>query len=99
MTSDRQLSRPGAISAELRPYVDRHETEEMDRLGEHLTSVRPRPRPAFRSELRAQLTREGAIRDAWRPKRLRVLVASYLASGLVLLAAAGIGLTGVGPLA
>ena len=97
MSDDEKTIRQGGLSDELRPYVDRHEAEEIDRLGEHLLAERPRPRPAFRAELRARLSAKAPAREQWRPKRLGVLVASYLGSGFALLAVAALGLTGAGP--
>lgn len=99
MSEDRPTTSKGGISDELRPYVDRHEAEAIDRVGERLLSERQRPRPAFRAELRAQLSAKAPAREQWRPKRLRVLVAAYLGSGLTLLAVAAVGLSGAGPLA
>jgi hypothetical protein len=89
---------PGGISDELRPYVDRSEAEGIDRVGERLEAARPIPRAAFRAELRARLGRLGTAEPRWRPRHLGRLVAAYVGSGLLLLAVAGIGLAGVGPL-
>jgi hypothetical protein len=89
------MSRNGGISDELRPYVDRGEVEAFDRLGQRLRTERPVPRAAFRAELRERLS---GMRMPWRPQRLRLAVAVYAASGFLLLASAGLGLTGAGPL-
>jgi hypothetical protein len=99
MTEDHTTSRPGGVSDELRPYVDRSEAESIDQVAARLERERPRPRPAFRSELRARLDRRASERPVWRPRRLRVLVGAYLGSGLLLMGIAAIGLAGVGPLA
>jgi hypothetical protein len=96
---ERQPSRPGGISDELRPYVDRDEAAGIDRLGERLLTERPFPRAAFRAELRARLRERASARPAWRPRHLRRLVAAYVGSGLLLLVIAAIGLAGAGPLA
>lgn len=88
----------GGLSDELRPYVDHWEAEAIDRLGERLQAERQLPRPAFRSELRARL---GELQHSrpWRPRRLKLAVAGYVCSGLLLLAVAAIGLAGAGPFA
>jgi hypothetical protein len=90
------MSERDRISRELRPYVDRGEAEGIDRVGERLQVERPVPRAGFRAELRARLAAAPAL---WRPRRLRLTVAAYLASGLVLLAVAALGLAGAGLLA
>lgn len=99
MSDDHSATRPGGISDELRPYVDRGEADAVDRLGERLVTERPVPRPAFRAELRARLSRRTPEQPAWQPRRLRGLVTAYVGSGLLLLGVAAIGLAGAGPLA
>jgi hypothetical protein len=98
MTTDSGNNRPAGISDELRPYIDSHEIEGIDGIGEALKGERPLPRPAFRSELRALLSSREQERVGWRPRRLGVLVAAYLGSSVLLLAIAAIGLAGAGPL-
>jgi hypothetical protein len=98
MTTDSGNNRPAGVSDELRPYVDSHEIEGIDRVGERLQSDRPLPRPAFRAELRALLSSREEEPVGWRPQRLGVLVAAYLGSSLLLLGIAAIGLAGAGPL-
>lgn len=88
----------GGVSDELRPYVDRHESDAIDRLGERLNRERPLAPAAFRSELRRRLASSPVGPATWHPRRLRLLVAACLASGLLLLGAAAIGLAGGGPL-
>jgi hypothetical protein len=90
------VSGRGGISDELRPYVDRGEAEAIDRIGERLEAERPNPRAGFRAELKARLASAPA---SWRPQRLRLAVAAYLGSGLLLLAVAALGVGGAGPLA
>jgi hypothetical protein len=90
------MSERGGISHELRPYVDRGEADVIDRIGDRLQAERPVPRAAFRAVLRKRLASAPA---SWRPRRLRLTVAAYLASGLVLLVVAALGLAGTGPLA
>ena len=97
---ERDTSHRDGISDELRPYVDRSEAEGIDLIGERLLAERPAPRAAFRAALHAHLAElVGSRRIAWRPRRLRALVAAYAGSGAVLLAIAAIGLAGAGPLA
>jgi IS5 family transposase len=93
-------TRRDRMSDELRPYVDRSEAEAIDRIAERLLAERPAPRAAFRAALNARLLElAGSRGTAWRPRRLRALVAAYAGSGVALLAIAAIGLAGVGPLA
>jgi hypothetical protein len=87
---------PGGISRELRPYVDRGEAEPIDRIGQRLQNERPVPGAGFRATLGARLA---LAPTSWRPRRLRLTVAAYLASGLLLLALAALGLADAGPLA
>ena len=90
------------ISDELRPYVDREEGEALDRIAWRLEETDPEPpSAAFRSELRSHLVElQGRqIRTVWRPRSLRLAVASYVGSGLALLAIAALGVAGSGPLA
>ena len=90
--------RRAGIADELRPYVDRHETEGINALGERLRDGRPIPRAAFRAALRATLSAGAPALSDWRPRRLRLLVACYVGCGCVLLGVAAIGLAGAGPL-
>jgi hypothetical protein len=89
------VSERGGISHELRPYVDRGEADAIDRIGKRLTGERPVPTASFRAELKRRLA---SAPTEWRPRRLRLTVAAYFASGLLLLAIAALGLMGSGPL-
>ena len=91
--------RAGGVGDELRPYIDEPEVQAINHVGERLASERPIPRAAFRSALRASLSEDTSARPAWRPRHLRVLVATYTGCGLLLLGVAAIGLAGGGPLA
>jgi hypothetical protein len=87
------------ISHELRPYVDSADAERVDEIADRLIERRPRPRPAFRSELRAQLTQaEARGYGGWRPKNLRAAILAFSASGVALLTIAAVGVAGAGPL-
>jgi hypothetical protein len=66
-----------------------------DDLEELLFNERPRPTPAFRSAVRRRLL--GSVKN--RPARVRGLIFSYAASGMLLLAVAALGVAGAGPLA
>jgi hypothetical protein len=84
---------------ELRPYVDRGEAEGLDELADRLERERPVPRAGFRAELKADLIEAERARPVpWRPRHLGRLVAGYCGAGSALLAVAGLGLTGSGPL-
>ncbi|MGI9557920.1 MAG: hypothetical protein ACR2N5_08270 [Solirubrobacterales bacterium] len=85
------------ISDELRPYLDRAEAAEIDQVGELLDRTDPDPPPAaFRAELRARLVEleDQQPSSGWRPRRLGLAVASYVGSGLILLAIAATGAVG-----
>ena len=60
-----------------------------------LLDERPRPTPAFRSEVRSRLL-TGARN---RPAQVRALIFSYATGGALLLAVAALGVAGSGPLA
>jgi hypothetical protein len=76
------------------PGIPAGERDELDRLASRLVAERPVPRPAFRGELRR------SIATTTTPARsLRLRVATYLASGVALLAVATLGVNDVGPLA
>jgi hypothetical protein len=64
-------------------------------LVEGLRARRPLPRREFADDLRTHLLQAQA--RVRRPKRLRLLVAAYLACGAVLLVLAAVGASGGGP--
>jgi hypothetical protein len=82
----------------LDPGLAPGEREELGRLARRLEGERPVPRPAFRGGLRRRLLAQLGQAPS-RPRRLRLLVTAYTASGLALLAFAAIGLVGAGPFA
>jgi hypothetical protein len=90
---------PGGISDELRPYVNRGESEHLNRVGEWLRSRHPIPSAGFRAELHGRLSTLVDQERRWRPRRLRLVAAAYIGCGLALMAGAAIGLAGTGPLA
>lgn len=61
-----------------------------------LEAERPVPHAGFRGELRRRLV---TASTAARPRRIRMLVAAYGGSGLMLLVVAAIGVAGAGPFA
>lgn len=63
---------------------------------QRLLSERPVPRAAFRGELRRLLSADAR---AERPARLRMWIAAYALSGVLLLSVAAAGIAGAGPLA
>jgi hypothetical protein len=75
------------------PTLPDDEREELDRLAQRLVAQRPLPAPAFRGELRRRIVAQRP------PRRLRLRVGAYLASGTALLAVATLGVLNVGPLA
>jgi hypothetical protein len=77
--------------------LDPGERAELSVMAERLLAMRPVPRAAFRGELRRSLLGRGAAPA--RPRWLRARVTAYVVSGAALLAIAGIGAAGAGPLA
>jgi hypothetical protein len=67
----------------------------IDDFQDKLIDERPRPTPAFRSEVRSRLLRSAKSR----PAQVRTLIFSYAAAGTLLLAVAALGVAGAGPLA
>jgi hypothetical protein len=81
--------------------ADAHGSQQraLERIARRLEDERPVPRAGFRGELRRRLEAMGPPVTSWRPARLRVQVAAYLASGAFLIGVAAVGLAGIGPLA
>jgi hypothetical protein len=79
--------------------IPEEEREDLVILGGRLIGSRPAPRAAFRAELRQRLGLSSGHVSAPRPERLRVLIASYVGSGLLLLGVGAVGLAGFGPFA
>ena len=76
------------ISAELRPFVDRSEADEIDRVADRLRDGRPTPDPAFRASLGQALAARSARTGAsLTGPRLRLAVLGLAGSGTVLLVA------------
>jgi hypothetical protein len=71
--------------------------EETPDIERRLELERPVPRPLFRGELRRSLMSAARTRPE-PPRRLRLAIAGYAASGALLLAIAAVGLAGAGPL-
>jgi hypothetical protein len=67
-------------------------------LEQRLHDQRPLPHPGFRSMLRNRLLTHAGTAPM-RPRRLRLLIATYASGGLMLLAFAAVGVLGAGPLA
>ena len=72
------------------------ENRSIEDFEDRLLEERPRPTPAFRSEMRRRLLSGGARK---RPAQLRALIFSYATGGTLLLAVAALGVAGAGPLA
>ena len=70
---------------------------EFDDIERKLDAERPVPRPAFRGNLRRSLMSAARVRPE-PPRRLRLAIAAYAGTGLLLLAIAAVGLAGAGPL-
>ncbi len=70
------------ISAELRPFVDRSEAEEIDAVAERLRAERPEPDPEFRAALgRALAGHRSPLVERLTGGRLRLTVAALGGSG------------------
>lgn len=93
------MSERHEIRHELEPGVERLQVRALERVAHRLEDERPVPRAAFRGDLRRHLEVLGPAATRWRPARLRLQVATYVASGVALLAVAGLGLAGAGPFA
>ena len=96
------MQTPDEIRRDLPPEMEKSENEALVGLGMRLQMQRPIPNPAFRGDLRRRLL--GTSNDPGETlqpsaRMIRVRVASYLASGLLLLTIAALGLTGAGPFA
>jgi len=94
------MESPEDIRRDLPPDLDRSETEPLVALGLRLQAQALVPAPTFRGALRRKLL--GAERQrvaAISPSVARILAASYVTSGLLLLAIAAAGLVGSGPFA
>jgi hypothetical protein len=70
----------------------------MSELDDRLRSERPAPRAAFRGALRRRLLSMSA-EGVGQPRQLRLLIAAYGATGVVLLLVAVAGALGAGPFA
>jgi hypothetical protein len=71
---------------------------EVEDLSMRLVAERPVPSAGFRARLRRRLLTAGAATGP-RPGRVRLMIAAYAGSGLLLLAVAAIGVAGAGPFA
>jgi hypothetical protein len=84
------------------PFPDRglaaERSPQLSDLARRLERERPSPRAGFRAGLRARLLRSAGERALVRG-RLRLRVAAYASSGIILLAIAALGVVGAGPLA
>jgi hypothetical protein len=83
---------------ELDPEIPDAERKSLARVAALLASDRPVPSAGFRGRLRRDLV-AGAPKPFWRPRRLKLTIGAYAASGLVLLLLAAIGVAGAGPFA
>jgi hypothetical protein len=72
------------------------DADELRETARMLQAARPLPSPAFRGELRRRLKAAGALRPA---RGLRAKALSFGVAGVLLLALAGAGVAGSGPLA
>jgi hypothetical protein len=74
------------ISAELRPFVDRAEADEIDAVAERLRDARPHPDPEFREGLgRALSGRRSPVLESLTGGRLRLTIAGLGTSGVALI--------------
>lgn len=87
------------LLGDLEPGLDADEAGDLVRMGERLRQERPVPRAAVRGDLRRHLLLRAPGSARARPRRLRLVVAGYLATGAVLLLVAALGAVGSGPLA
>ena len=94
------MQTPEETRRDLPPDLDEFEREELVALAMRLQTQSPVPDPSFRSDLRELLGLNRSRFGSPLPTRpIRMLAVSYVASGLLLLAIAAVGLTGSGPFA
>ena len=95
------LATPDDIRRDLPPDLERAESEPLVALARRLQAETPLPTPTFRADLRRRLMGGPAGRrlGTLTPHFARTLAFWCVASGLVLLAVAAIGLAGTGPFA
>lgn len=79
------------------PFPGSVESPQLVELARRLEEERPLPRAAFRVTLRRELL-EVQRRRALARARVRLQIAAYSGSGVVLLAIAALGVSGIGPL-
>lgn len=87
------------IRSHLEPELEPTDAKTLLAVGERLDRERPVPRPAFRGETGRYLSSEVESAPHARPQRLKLLLAGYAGSGLVLLVVGLVGVLGAGPLA
>lgn len=90
---------PEEIGGDLPSDLEGSERKTLSVLGVRLTARRAVPNPAFRGDLRRRLGDLGRGRRGQRVEAVHALVASYVASGLLLLVVGAAGLAGIGPFA
>jgi hypothetical protein len=94
---------PSELRRDLPADLEDAEREALVVLALRLEAERPPPGASFRGDLRRKLT--GTTKESRRlavatsPRTTRVLVASYISSGLLLLVIAAVGLMEIGPFA
>ncbi len=94
MSESRQDGNPSEPIEDLLEGSSGEERELLAAIARRL-EARPVPRPSLRSAIRADIAASDVRR---RPANLRRMAAAYLCSGALLLALAGAGLAGIGPL-
>lgn len=78
-------------AGELRPYVDRPESEAINEVAGRLAEGRALPHAGFRAELKAELLEaESRGSSGWRPKHVGAAIAAYASSGIGLLVVAAL---------
>jgi hypothetical protein len=92
------MSEPRDIEPFPDPGLASGRSPQLAELAHRLERERPVPRAGFRAGLRARLLRTAEERVRVRG-RLRLRVAAYASSGIILLAIAALGVAGAGPLA
>jgi hypothetical protein len=83
---------------ELDPEIPEGERKSLARVAAQLASDRPVPSARFRGQLRRDLV-AAQPKPLWRPRRLKLTIGAYAASGLVLMLLALVGIAGAGPFA
>jgi hypothetical protein len=95
------VNNPDEIHQDLPPDLDQSERQALAALGTQLQTGRPIPGPMFRGNLRRRLvkTQRPSSAGPMKLETVRLLIATYLLLGTLLIAIGALGVAGSGPFA